>query len=125
MLLIDTNNERSLTIDKTNSLGDGHMDLEKKTHMPSPSQDVDQIKVHIDTLEPFSSYGGQQFIMTSVKEIKVTTNFLKMPEEVRKCGNEVSFQDCKNSKFTVEIPEFCNCTPPAFGVILSNKVFIY
>ena len=119
--VVDNNSERSLALDKSISFGDGQ-ESQDKTHLPSRPKEVDSIKVHIDTLEQFSAFGSGIFIMTSVKEIRCSPNFLEMAEDVRRCGLEDSVQECRSRNYLVDKPDDCNCTPEEFRLILENKV---
>ena len=121
MFVIDLNEERALALETKKTFVD-IQECEEKTHLPSRPKEVDNIKVHIDTLEPLSVFDSGIFIMTSVKEIKCSPNFLEMAEDVRGCGLEDSVQECRNRNYLVDKPTSCNCTPPEFRLLIENKV---
>ena len=119
MFVIDLNEERALALETKKTFVD-IQECEEKTHLPSRPKEVDNIKVHIDTLEPFSVFDSGIFIMTSVKEMKGTTNFLEMADDVRKCGLEDYVQDCKNRNDLVNKLLSCNCTPSELVMLIEN-----
>ena len=71
-------------------------------------------KVQIDTLSPFTGFGGGVYTMTNVKKMKAKTDFLKMPLKERNCEVEL-YEDCR----TRRLLELCECVPwevPGFQV---------
>ena len=71
-------------------------------------------KIHINTLSPFVGFGGGSYILTVVKKMTATTDFLKMPLRDRHCEVEL-YEDCRTRKLLEE----CNCAPwelPGFQV---------
>ena len=63
-------------------------------------------KVHIDTLSPYTGFGGGIYTMAVVKKMTATEDFLGMPLKDRRCEVE-SFEDCRTKKLL----EACNCVP--------------
>ena len=51
-------------------------------------------KFHIDTLSPYYGVNPGIHVMTAVKKISVTDNFLKLPMKNRKCMDDV-YEECK------------------------------
>ena len=63
-------------------------------------------KVQINTLSPFIHFGGGTFMMTDVKKMTSTDDFLEMPMIDKKCDIEL-YEDCR----TRRLLEGCNCVP--------------
>ena len=97
-LLIDNNEDRSLQIQTDSASAVG---------MISP-------KVVIDTISPYTGYGGGIYSMHVVKRMVSKEDFLGMPSQVRNCEIE-HFQDCRARMLLEE----CGCVPlevPAYEV---------
>ena len=86
--------------------------------MAVESLQVNSAKIHIDTLSPYTGFGGGIYKMTDVKSMSATSDFLKMPLKDRKCESE-SYENCRTKKLVEE----CNCVPwevPGFQVETSS-----
>ena len=103
MLLLDYNEDRSLpvTFEKSNDVNSSF----KFGTSPENLRGV-AAKVHINTLSSFNHFGGGDFIMTDVKRMTATDDFLKMSLKDKKCEEE-SYEDCR----TRNLLEKCNCIP--------------
>ena len=111
MLLMDYNEDRSLPVsfEKSN-------DVKSFFNFGTPLGNVREVagKVHINTLSSVNVFGGGDFIMTDVKRMTATGDFLKMSLKDKKCEVEF-FEDCRTRKLL----EKCNCVPwemPGFQV---------
>ena len=63
-------------------------------------------KIQINTLSPYTDYGGGIYIMTDVKRMTAKEDFLTMPLKDRNCEVEL-YEDCR----TIKLFEHCNCVP--------------
>ena len=103
MLLMDYNEDRSLPVsfEKSN-------DVKSFFNFGTPLGNVREVagKVHINTLSSFNHFGGGALIMTDVKRMTATDDFLKMSLKDKKCEEE-SYEDCR----TRNLLEKCNCIP--------------
>ena len=114
MLLLDYNEDRSLQT----SFGKDEADKSSNKTLNFDTS-VDSIqgvsaKVHINTLSPYVSFGGEIYMMSVVKRMTAKEDFLKMPLKDRNCEVE-QYEDCKTRKLLKE----CNCVPaevPGFQV---------
>ena len=62
-------------------------------------------------LAPFHGYGGGNYKLTSVTEVKVTEEFLGFDEETKKCQNKTRVHDCQQEKFLFDFTQKCQCIP--------------
>ena len=111
MLLLDYNEDRSLPValEKSN-------DVKSSFNFCTSPENLRGVaaKIHINTLSSFNHFGGGDFIMTDVKRMTATDDFLKMSLKDKKCEVEF-FEDCRTRKLL----EKCNCVPlemPGFQV---------
>ena len=77
-------------------------------------------KIHIGTLEQFTSYGGGYFEMTSVSEVTGTPEYIKLAKEENICQHLESLTDCKARNYLDSGKQRCNCRP--FWISFDNKV---
>ena len=56
-------------------------------------------------------FGGGNFGLKNLKELKVTSSFLGLEEDIRKCGGEQSQVDCITDYLMKEIVGTCKCVP--------------
>ena len=78
-------------------------------------------KIFIDTIEPFEGHGGGSYLMSSVKRVDATLDFLKLPENVKMCQNEETLSECSSRRFQKNGVIECLCKP--FGLShIFNKV---
>ena len=111
MLLLDYNEDRSLpvTFEKSN-------DVKSSFNFGTSPENLKGVaaKVHINTLSSFNHFGGGYLIMTDVKRMTATDDFLKLSLKDKRCEEEL-FEDCRTRKLL----EKCNCMPwevPGFQV---------
>ena len=63
-------------------------------------------------LAPFSGYGGgADYRLTSVREVKVTEEFMSLDLKTRNCQNETTVHDCQQEKYLVNLTVNCHCIP--------------
>ena len=120
MLLMDYNEDRSLPVsfEKSN-------DVKSFFNFGTLLGNVREVagKVHINTLSSFNHFGGGALIMTDVKRMTATDDFLKMSLKDKKCEEEF-FEDCRTRKLL----EKCNCVPwevPGFQVKVSQVIEVF
>ena len=106
MILLDYNEDRSLqslsNMTKANKSSNRTLDF--GTALGSIQGSL--AKVQINTLSPYTGFGGGIYKITVVKRMTAKEDFLKMELKDRKC--EVEFYgDCRARKLF----EKCNCVP--------------
>ena len=107
MFLIDVNTERSLNTESS--------DKSKKVRMSQVYLGESQISnknmasIHIGTLAPHSEEGPGDYVLTSLKQMTGTGNFLAWPEEKRKCSLK-KYETCQMEGFRDKIFK-CGCSP--------------
>ena len=107
MFVIDVNEERSKQTDHVDHKPDqwDTLDLsEAKGKQNGPM-------IYINTLSPFSDYGGGSYKMTSLKKITCTDAFHTLPEEDTACNRNL-YEECLVGQFYTK-GEACKCIPLA------------
>ena len=56
-------------------------------------------------------YGEGNFVLTDVKEIDGTDNFLELDEDDKQCQGRETFQECQAREYIKTGLEKCKCTP--------------
>ena len=85
---------------------------ERDSLLTPPRPIDDSIKIHINTIKSFTAYGGGQYVITSVKQMSSSKDFNKFPDDMKKCQNKETIEECSNRKLIVEGVEQCGCLPP-------------
>ena len=62
-------------------------------------------------LVPLRLLGEGSYALSSVKEISVTEDFLRLSDDTRKCQNIESFEQCITNHNLASISEACKCIP--------------
>ena len=109
MLLIDVNVEKSIgwvQPDHDKLKGEG---TRNAFFGQSKSIKKNLAKVHIGTLAKSSGLGPGDYILTSLKEMKGTDNFLAWPEDKRHCSLQ-KYEECQMRGFKEESMK-CGCSP--------------
>ena len=60
---------------------------------------------------PVKRYGGGSFALKNLKEMTVTTSFLSLEEDVRKCEEGQTKAECYMEFFMKDIVRTCKCVP--------------
>ena len=60
-------------------------------------------------LEPLKLFGEGEYALTSVKQIKVTNDYLKLKN--KKCQGKESYEECTTRSFLRRVEQECNCLP--------------
>ena len=63
------------------------------------------------TLEPLTFNGERNYALSNVLEFEVTDGFINLGEEVTKCQNRESYEECSTREFLKLAWEKCACTP--------------
>ena len=106
MLLLDYNDDLSV---RTFPKGDGSGDVAKENiNFDTDVESLQRVsaKILINTLSPYTGFGGGIYSMTGVKRMTASSDFLRMPWKDRNCEVE-SYDDCRTRKLL----EQCNCVP--------------
>ena len=116
MLLLDSNEDRSLQVFSNN--GQVAESPNKTINLEAAVESIQGVsaKIHINTLSPHISFGGGVFKMTVVKRMTAKDDFLKMPSKTKNCEVEL-YEDCRTRNLLKE----CNCVPwevPGYQVLL-------
>ena len=106
MVLLDYNEDRSLQAlsNLTKAAKSSNRTLDFDTAVGSIQGS--KAKVQIDTLSPYTGFGGGIYKMSVVKRMTAKADFLKMELKDRKCEAEL-YEDCRTRKLF----EKCNCIP--------------
>ena len=115
MLILDYNEDRSL---QSSSSKDDSVKFSKETlNLDTAVTSVQGVsaKIHINTISPYINFGGGIYMMTDVKRMTATDDFLQMALTERNCEVEL-YEDCRTRKLLEE----CNCVPwevPGYQVL--------
>ena len=60
---------------------------------------------------PVTRFGAGNFGLKNLKELKVTSSFLGLAEDTRKCGGRQTKVDCNTDFLMKEIVGTCKCVP--------------
>ena len=123
MLFLDYNEDRSLQVSshKNDTVESSNGTLNFGTAVDSIQGS--SAKVVINTLTPYTGFGGGVYKMTDVKRMTAKEDFLTMPLKDRNCKVEL-YEDCRTKKLLKE----CNCVPwevPGFQVRSHPRNFSY
>ena len=70
------------------------------------------VKIYIKTMSSFRAFGSGSYKMTSVKNLKGTTDFLAMSYDDRQCSVE-DYEECRRRSLL----EKCQCVPSELGKV--------
>ena len=62
-------------------------------------------------LAPLKKYGEGNYQITSVLEVDTPTDFDELDESVKKCQNEISYEECVTKSFLGDVISKCQCIP--------------
>ena len=115
-LLLDYQDELSLQAPSKQEWKHNHNRIRKVNFDTVASLETESAKVHIDTLSPFTGFGGGNYQLTVVKRMSAKDDFLEMPLKERNCKIEL-YENCRTRKLL----EACDCVPwemPAYQVLV-------
>ena len=110
MLLIDYNEHLSMHPSLNRSepvLNPTSLNMEKKGE-----EEGTRAKVQVNTLSPIIGFGGGSFVLTNVKRMTASDDFLKMSLDERGCEVEL-YEDCRTQNLIQE----CGCVPSEMTVV--------
>ena len=119
MFIVDTNGDRSLDVaeEVENSFTDDTLSFDVETQDLSTSGVAE---IHINTLAPFYGDGPGDYVISSLKKMTGTKNFLALPDNEKRCQIE-DFVECKNRNFFAEGKHLCgNCIPWILQMALND-----
>ena len=106
MLLLDYNEDRSLKTSSNKKAVSKPSNQTLNFDTAVESVQGDSAKVQINTLSPYTGFGGGIYTMTVVKKMTAKDDFLAMSSKDRHCETE-TFEDCR----TRNLLEECGCAP--------------
>ena len=106
MLLLDFNEDRSLQVSPNKENNTGSTNWTLNFGKAVESIQGSSAKVVINTLSPYTGFGGGIYKMTAVKRMTAKEDFLTMPLKDRNCEEEL-YEECRTRKLLEE----CNCVP--------------
>ena len=74
----------------------------------------------IHLLEPLKLYGEGSYILSVVKEVKVTEDFMTLDEETRGCQMTEPYENCTTRVYKETVLEECGCIP--FSIWMNDRV---
>ena len=77
-------------------------------------------KIYFDLLEPFERVGSGDYVITTVKEIVGTNQYLKWADG-SSCQNRETISECESHSFIKNAKE-CGCRPFALDTVMEDKV---
>ena len=109
LFFIDTNVERSIhaTDQSSQQSSEKSAALRLKRGRGQKSQ---LAKIHIDTIEPFSSETFASYALTSLKKMTSTQNFDEMSDDDKGCKMEAR-GECERNVLVQKVAETCECVP--------------
>ena len=107
MLLIDVNTERSFSTQNSNKIKS--VEMSKVYLGESQISNKNMASIHIGTLAPHFEEGPGDYVLTSLKQMTGTENFLGWPQEKRKCSLK-KYETCQMEGFRDKIFK-CGCSP--------------
>ena len=69
------------------------------------------IKIHVNTVKPYTGYGSGKYIISSAKLMRTTSDFDKFPEAVKNCQMKETIEECANRKLLRGAANQCKCLP--------------
>ena len=118
VVLLDYNLERSSVIDDENrptTIDEDTLGLKIVANVASGVTHMKKATLYLNTIKEYSSQGGGNYEMSSVKEVKTTANFNNFDEVTKQCQNRHSFTECKQDLLVSYLRDTCSCSPPALA----------
>ena len=88
---------------------------------PDSSDDENTFSIHINTLSRVSDTRTGLYIMTDMKKMTGTENFLALQDETKDCQLEPE-DKCKIRRYVEEAKKLCDCVPWILSHILPEQV---
>ena len=77
------------------------------------------------SLVPLKLHGEGSYQLTSVKDVRVTNEFLSLDVKDRKCQHESTLSDCQTDHYISQMKNICHCLPFSIWSPDKDKVKIY
>ena len=71
---------------------------------------------------PIILYGEGHYVLTAIKSIRVTEDFLGLGERTTNCQTEESRADCLTRKYQAKLVDTCHCVPFTMRSHYTEKV---
>ena len=87
------------------------------------SQTVDKnaVRIYLNTLTSFSDFRAGRYVMTGLKKMTGTPEFLKLDDQDRKCQIE-PMEECFNKALIEEVKKECGCVPWALSSVVKVRI---
>ena len=87
------------------------------------SQMVDKnaARIYLNTLTSFSDFRAGRYVMTGLKKITGTSEFLALEDQDRKCQIE-PMEECLSKAFIEEVKKECGCVPWALSSVVKVNI---
>ena len=82
------------------------------------------ISPHYADPEPVVLYGGGNYALTDIKEIKVTEEFLSLGRATTGCQSQQYRADCNTALYEEKIASTCSCAPLNLKHFYSHQVSV-
>ena len=112
-ILSNTNKPNKEEEDKENT--ERSLDLRAKT------VEDNSARIYLSTLSSFTDHRAGSYALTALKKITGTGNFLKQPNEVKKCITG-TYEECQARKYIENVQKQCGCVPWVLTSALTTKV---
>ena len=122
VLLLDVSKERSFDIRlKTN---DYDIPSNTELYFTKGNHEEQQLlpNIYISTIHPSRIYLGEdtRIVLTSIKEMTGTANFLALPTDKKHCSVD-DLTQCELEEFLLNNAKYCNCIPYGHEYVMTTK----
>ena len=121
MLLLDYNLERSVQAKSLQTNEADETDKISLENVQGFGEAEPQARIYIHTLTGFTGFGAGSYVMSSLKHITTTNNFLGLSEETRSCQIEGTAM-CRSRDYLERGTNGCGCVPSDIIDMYANKV---
>ena len=116
VLLLDYNTEKSILTEDLIQNNEDSTLLKYKTE-----DSITSARIYIPTLAPFSGYGSGSYVMTSLKKMTGTKNFLNLSSKDKMCENYI-FEACMFTKILNKGSIEVGCLPFEWTSLIADMV---
>ena len=110
MMMIDVNEERSFGVEPSAEVNDAFASYDLDLYLgENQHSGMNLASIFIGTLARHEALGSGDYMLTSIKEMTGTENFLAWPTHKRDCSLE-KYENCQMRAFVEETIE-CGCSP--------------
>ena len=78
-------------------------------------------RVYLNTLSSFTDYRNGSYLMSDLKKMTGTKDFLKLSSESKNCQLK-TLEDCQTQRYVEEVQNQCGCLPWAIRSAVQRKV---